>query len=309
VKDHTQNLKHDLEIARDLPSFGCSVKEAEDYTRRLATSHYENFTVATYLLPRHLRQPFCNVYAYCRWADDLGDEIGDTVKSLELLNWWGEELEKCYRGATSHPVFIALRSTIDAFRIPITPFSDLLIAFRQDQTITRYDTWDGVIDYCKYSANPVGRLVLYLCGYSDGERQSLSDFTCTALQLANFWQDVSRDLDKDRIYIPLEVLREHGFSEQALFARAFDERYRALMKILVERTRDLFLKGQPLAQSVSPGVRVDIELFSRCGLALLDSIEAIGYNTLQQRPSLDTKTKLKLIGRAVGEQVLSYARR
>jgi squalene synthase HpnC len=299
----------ELEIARNLPPPGCSIKQAEEYTHRLATSHYENFTVATYLLPRHLRQPFCNVYAYCRWADDLGDEIADTARSLELLNWWGGELEKCYEGASRHPVFIALRSTIDNFKIPITPFSDLLVAFRQDQTVHRYETWDAVIEYCKYSANPVGRLVLYLCGYSDSERQTLSDFTCTALQLANFWQDVSRDLDKGRIYIPFEFINAHGFSEEALFARAFNQCYRDLMKVLVDRTRGLFRKGLPLAETVSANVRIDIELFSRCGLALLDSIEAIGYNTLQHRPSLDTKTKLKLIGRAVGDQVLSYARR
>jgi squalene synthase HpnC len=303
------NASFELEIARQLPPAGCSLKNAEEYTRRLATGHYENFTVATYLLPKHLRQHFYNVYAYCRWSDDLGDEVGDTQKSLELLNWWGEELVQCYSGASTHPVFIALKNTIDQFHIPITPFSDLLIAFRQDQTVLRYPTWNDVVGYCKYSANPVGRLVLYLCGYSDSERQTLSDFTCTALQLANFWQDVSRDLDKNRIYVPLETLDTYGFSEAKLFARAFNIHYRDAIKHLVERTRDLFQQGMPLAQTVAPNIRVDIDLFTRCGLALLDSIESIGYNTLQQRPSLDAKTKIKLIGRAVGEQVLSYARR
>jgi squalene synthase HpnC len=299
----------DLDIARDLPEAGCSRQRAEEYTRHLATSHYENFTVATYLLPKQLRQPFYNVYAYCRWADDLGDEIGDTARSLELLDWWGEELKKCYSGSSSHPVFIALQHTIQQFDIPIVPFADLLTAFRQDQTIQRYPTWDDVLHYCKYSANPVGRLVLYLCGYRDSQRQTLSDFTCTALQLANFWQDVSRDLDKNRIYIPLDMLRTHGLTEDDLFRRNFDDRYPLLMAALVGKTRELFNRGVPLTQMVDSKIRVDIDLFSRCGLALLDSIEAIGYNTLQKRPSLDSRAKLKLIGRAVGEHVLSYARR
>lgn len=299
----------ELDIARNLPEPGCSLLRAEEYTRHLATSHYENFTVATYLLPKHLRQPFCNVYAYCRWADDLGDEIGDRAKSLELLDWWGAELEKCYCGTSTHPVFIALQDTVRRFDIPIIPFSDLLVAFKQDQTITRYPTWDDVMHYCRYSANPVGRLVLYLCGYRDAERQTLSDFTCTALQLANFWQDVARDLEKDRIYIPLDMLHDHGLSEPELFGKVFDKRYSALMRTLVDQTRDLFNKGVRLTEMVDARIRVDIDLFSRCGLAVLDSIEDIGYNTLQQRPSLDTKAKLKLIGRAVGEHVLSYARR
>jgi squalene synthase HpnC len=302
-------LPVDLEIARELPAPGSSLKQAEQYTQRLATRHYENFTVATYLLPRHLRRHFYNVYAYCRWADDLGDEVGDPAVSLQLLDWWGEELRQCYAGEAVHPVFIALRETIGAFNIPITPFSDLLSAFRQDQTVFRYPTWDSVMQYCQYSANPVGRLVLYLCGYHDGERQSLSDFTCTALQLANFWQDVSRDLEKGRIYIPLELMAAHGVDEAQLTGHAFDARYAALMSVLVARTRELFRKGLPLTRSLEGSIRVDIDLFSRCGLALLDAIESAGYNTLQHRPTLSGATKLKLIGRAVGEHTLTYARR
>ena len=298
-----------LEIARELPPLGSSLEQAEQYTRWLATRHYENFTVATYLLPRRLRQHFYNVYAYCRWADDLGDEIGDPARSLELLDWWQEELEQCYAGTTGHPVFTALRKTIDTFNIPITPFADLLIAFRQDQTTPRYPTWDSVIDYCRYSANPVGHLVLYLGGYDDPGRQALSDSTCTALQLANFWQDVARDLEKNRIYIPLELLAVYGLNEFDLFGKAFDVRYVELMRSLLGRTRELFNKGLPLAASVDRNLRIDIELFSRCGLALLDAIESIGYNTLQQRPTLSAATKLKLLGRALGEHALTYARR
>src|SRR6266850_6455139 len=212
-------LPVDLEIARGLPPSGGSLKQAERYTRWLATHHYENFTVASVFLPRHLRQHFYNVYAYCRWADDLADEIPETAKALELLNWWGGELGQCYAGSASHPVFIALQGTIEKFSIPINPFSDLLAAFRQDQTVRRYATWNDVLDYCRYSANPVGRLVLYLCGYADSERQLLSDYTCTALQLANFWQDVSRDLNKDRIYIPLDFLASYGLTPSDLFER------------------------------------------------------------------------------------------
>jgi squalene synthase HpnC len=299
----------ELEIARALPPAGSSLKDAEQYTRRLATQHYENFTVATYLVPRELRQHFYNIYAYCRWADDLGDEVGDPVRSLELLDWWHEELRECYAGKATHPVFIALRNTIERFSIPITPFSDLLTAFRQDQTVTRYPTWEAVQRYCLYSANPVGRLVLYLGGYSDERRQSLSDFTCTALQLANFWQDVARDLKKNRIYIPLDSLTAFGLDESALFQHVFDVRYVELMKSLVERTRELFHKGMPLAQLVDHKLRVDIELFSRCGLAVLDSIEAIGYNTLQQRPTLSTTSKMRLLGRALVEHGLTYVKR
>src|SRR6266487_2066835 len=298
-----------LEIARELPPLSSSLEQAQEYTRWLAIHHYENFTLTTYLLPRHLRQHFYNVYAYCRWADDLADEISDGGTALELLDWWEGELHQCYTGSATHPVFIALRQTVKIFGIPKKPFCDLLIAFRQDQTVHRHPTWDSVLRYCQYSANPVGRLVLYLCGYHDCERQALSDFTCTALQLANFWQDVSRDLDKDRIYIPADLMASTGLGEADLFDRRCDGRYRRLMRILVERTGELFRKGLPLAQCVAPNLRIDIELFSRGGLAVLDAIESIGYNTLEQRPSLTGAAKLKLIGRALGEHALTYATR
>ena len=275
----------ELEIAQGVPPPGCSVAEAERYTRWLATHHYENFNVASWLLPKRLHQHFYNLYAYCRWADDLGDEIADPQRALGLLNEWDVELRDCYAGRPSHPVFIALRETIIACDIPIKPFSDLLIAFRQDQTVYRYADWSSVLNYCSYSANPVGRLVLYLCGYRDAELQEFSDATCTALQLANFWQDVGRDLDKSRIYIPAEALAAHGLSEDDIVARRFDARYVSLMKELILRTRALFEAGLPLASCVDSALRVDIEMFSRGGIAVLDSIEAIGYNTLRQRPS------------------------
>jgi squalene synthase HpnC len=300
----------ELEIARKLPAEGCCPKEAQHYTRWLATHHYENFHVVSWLLPRKLHQHFYNVYAYCRWSDDLGDEVPDRGRALRLLGAWEDELRLIYQkdGKLSHPVLIALAETIRAKDIPIQPFLDLLKAFRQDQTVERYATWDDVLDYCVYSANPVGRLVLYLCGHRDERRQRLSDFTCTALQLANFWQDVSRDLEKGRIYIPLSMLAAHALTEEEIVARRFDARYVTLMKDLIQRTRTLFNAGLPLASQVNGALRTDIELFSRGGMAILDAIEVAGYNTLANRPALTKKIKLRLLSRAIGSRVMGTFR-
>jgi len=297
----------ELEIARNLPQEGCALDEAQRYTRRLATHHYENFNVVSWFLPKRLHQHFYNVYAYCRWSDDLGDEVRDPARALALLDAWEDELRLIYARSQEplHPVLIALAETIREKSIPVEPFADLLRAFRQDQSVRRYATWNDVVGYCVYSANPVGRLVLYLCDYRDEERQLLSDFTCTALQLANFWQDVSRDLEKGRIYIPLDALAEFGLTEADIVSRRFDERYVALMKSLIARTRELFAAGLPLTQRVDSTLRIDLELFSRGGLAILDAIEAAGYNTLEHRPALTKKTKLSLVGRAFGAKVFS----
>ncbi|MGB9010214.1 MAG: squalene synthase HpnC [Candidatus Acidiferrales bacterium] len=291
----------ELEIARNLPPANCAPAEAERYTRWLATHHYENFNVVSWLLPRRLHQHFYNLYAYCRWSDDLGDEISDPARALQLLDAWEDELRLIYApgGGPSHPVLVALAETIRAKDIPVRPFSDLLRAFRQDQTIQRYQTWDEVLEYCVYSANPVGRLVLYLCDYRDEARHKLSDQTCTALQLANFWQDVSRDLEKGRIYIPLEALAAHGLTEADIVNKRFDARYVALMKSLIARTRAIFQAGMPLAKTVAPFLRVDLEMFSRGGLAILDAIETSGYNTLEHRPALTKWTQLGLLGRTL----------
>ena len=231
-------------------------------------------------------------------------------RALELLDAWEDELQLCYAAerGPSHPVLIALRETIRAKDIPQKPFSDLLRAFRQDQRVQRYATWDGVLDYCVYSANPVGRLVLYLCGYRDAERQKLSDYTCTALQLANFWQDVSRDLEKGRIYIPLDALAEHGLTEADIVERRFSERYVSLMKDLIARTRELFAAGMPLVGSVEGPIRVDIEMFSRGGLAILDAIESSGYDTLNHRPALTKWTQIRLLTRALAGRAMSKDR-
>ncbi len=289
----------ELEIAERAPANNCSPAAAQDYTRWLATHHYENFNVASWLLPKDLHQHFYNLYAYCRWADDLGDEVPQKERALELLDWWERELDACYDGRPSHPVFVALRETILAKNIPKQPFADLLRAFRQDQNVKRYPTWDSMIGYCVYSANPVGRLVLYLCAYRDEERQAMSDSTCTALQLANFWQDVDRDLEKGRIYIPLEVAALHGLAEDDIVERRFDERYVNLMKDLIARTRVLFAQGAPLAKTVIGRLSVDLEMFSRGGLAVLDAIEAMGYDTLHQRPAISNAKQVRLLARSL----------
>jgi squalene synthase HpnC len=286
-----------LEIARRLPPRGCPREQAEIYTRWLARHHHENFVVASWLLPRRFQQHFFNLYAYCRWADDLGDEVADPAAALALLDWWEAELCAAYAGRPAHPVFVALAPTIEQFEIPMEPFLDLLRAFRQDQLVHRYPDWEAVLDYCRYSANPVGRLVLLLLGHRDPERQALSDATCTGLQLANFWQDVARDLAKDRIYIPLDLAAAHGLAEADLAARRFDERYAGLMRELIARTRRLFEAGLPLAEQVAPELRTDIELFSRGGLAVLDAIEATGWNTLEHRPAVSRATQFRLLGR------------
>lgn len=289
----------ELAIARHLPPVGCTLAQAREYVRWLATHQYENFHVVSRLLPRRLHDDFYSVYAYCRWADDLGDEIQSASRSLELLDEWERELERCYEGRPAHPVFIALAPTAREREIPIEPFRDLLRAFRQDQTVHRYSDWESLINYCRYSANPVGRLVLYIAGYRDEERQTLSDRTCTALQLANFWQDVGRDLKKGRIYIPMDLARAHRVSEDDIVAKKFTPGFIALMKELIGRTRVLFSAGAPLETMVERHLRVDLELFRRGGIAVLDAIDRGGYDTLHHRPALGKLVKAGLLGRAI----------
>ncbi len=269
--------------------------EAALYCEKLAKSHYENFLVAGVFCPAPLRQHFYNVYAYCRISDDLGDEIGDTAKSLILLDWWEDELDAMYRGEPRHPVFVALKETVEKFGIPADPFRNLLIAFRQDQTVTRYETYEQLMGYCKNSANPVGRLVLYLCGYSDEQRLALSDETCTALQLANFWQDVTRDLLKDRVYLPLEDLARFNYSVDDLFNRKFTPQFGELMRFEVERTKLLFAAGAKLGELVDRRVRLDVEMFSRGGIEVLRLIEAQNYDVLTNRPSVSKARQFQML--------------
>jgi len=281
-----------------IPAVPPPLSEAQRYCERLARSHYENFSVASWFLPSRLKQHFFNVYAYCRISDDLGDEVGDARASLELLDAWEAELNACFSGSPRHPVFVALTETVRQLDIPKQPFADLLTAFRQDQHVTRYPRFEDLLGYCRNSANPVGRLVLYVCGYRDGERQGLSDFTCTALQLANFWQDVSVDYGKGRIYLPLEDLERFGVREDDIAGQSNTPAFCQMMKFEVERARDWFRQGLPLVQKVDRELAIDIELFSRGGQEILNAIERQGGAVLGRRPAISKSRKLALVARA-----------
>lgn len=272
-----------------------SLPEARDYCARLAKSHYENFLVASLFVPGHLKQHFYNVYAYCRISDDLGDESGGPEKALPLLDWWESELDACYAGRPQHPVFVALAETNARFGIPREPYADLLRAFRQDQTVTRYPTYAQLLGYCRYSANPVGRLVLYLCGYSDPQRQGYSDATCTALQLANFWQDVARDYAIGRIYLPLEDMARFGVSEEDIAGSRFTPAFAQLLQFECERAKVLFAEGLKLCPLVDRRIRLDIEMFSRGGQEILRRIEAQGYDVLTRRPTIPKKRQIAIL--------------
>lgn len=294
-----------LELSRfgpDTPHRLISLAEARSYCSRLARRHYENFTVASLLLPRRLLQHFHNVYAYCRWADDLADESGGGAHALNLLHWWKQELIRCYEDKPNHPVMVALRETIHQFRIPRDPFINLLFAFEQDQLVKRYQTFEQLLGYCRYSANPVGHLVLYLCAAHNDENSALSDHICTALQLANFWQDVARDFDIDRVYLPEEDRRQFGYADADLEHRRFTPGFVELMRFEVERTRDLFYRGMPLVERMNPNVRLDIELFIQGGLAILGKIEGLGYNVWQDRPVLSKMDKARLLTSALARR-------
>jgi squalene synthase HpnC len=281
-----------------IPQTPPSLDEARAYCAHLARTHYENFSVASWFLPARLRQHFFNVYAYCRISDDLGDEVGDPTASLELLEQWERQLDACYDATPRHPVFVALAETVREFDIPKHEFSDLLRAFRQDQTVTRFETFNDLLAYCRYSANPVGHLVLYLCGYRDAERQKLSDFTCTALQLANFWQDVTSDYAKGRIYLPLEDLHRFRVSEDDIARNQNTAAFRELMQFEVARARDWFAQGLPLIKQVDRELAIDLDLFSRGGQEILNAIEKQNYAVLGNRPAISKPRKLALVARA-----------
>lgn len=268
-----------------------SLAAAERYCRELACSHYENFPVASWLLPRRLHQHFYNVYAFCRWADDLGDETGDPDQSLRLLEWWQGELDRCYAGETSHPVFIALSPTIERFQIPREPFANLISAFIQDQHVHRYETYEQLLDYCRRSANPVGRIILTLCERFNEENATLSDSICTGLQLANFWQDVARDFDIGRVYLPQADRERCGYTDADLAGRVTNSAFQKLMKCEVDRARDLLQQGIPLVSRMPGRLRIEIDLFIRGGLLILKGIEKTDYRVWERRPVV-TKTQL-----------------
>ena len=274
-----------------------TLDEARAWCHQLATSHYENFHVATFFLPSLVRPHFEGLYAFCRVSDDLGDEVGDTATALRLLNTWGAMLDQCYDAPAQsrHPVFVALRETIVACDLPRTLFHDLLRAFKQDQIKTRYDTWDEAVDYSRYSANPVGRLVLMVCGYRDGPRALLSDKICTALQLANFWQDAVRDSEIGRRYIPTEYMLRFGVAEGQVEGRVFTPEFAAMMRALVDRTRAMLHQGAALSITVDDELRVTLDLFRKGGEAVLDGIAAQHYDVLRGRPVVTRRKKLMLL--------------
>jgi squalene synthase HpnC len=294
-----------MPFSDDLHRFGpdadysLSLVEAKEYCARLTASHYENFSVVTWLTPRELRPAFAAIYAFCRWSDDLGDEVGDTARAAELLNWWRGELRAMFEGEARHPVFLALRETVAEFGIPIGPFEALISAFQQDQVVNDYATYAQLLDYCTRSADPVGHLVLYLARSFNEDNAQLSDRTCTGLQLANFWQDVARDLDIPRIYLPREDRERFGYRDQDLHARRFNTAFRELLAFEVARARDLLIEGRALVPRLPRKLAVDIDLFSRGGLAILDRIEAQGYDVWAKRPEVGKFAKVGLLLRAI----------
>ena len=284
------------------------LEDSRRYTRALTGAHYENFAVASLLVPRRLRQDYCNVYAYCRWADDLGDETGDPAKSLDLLDWWRCELRSMYSGQASHPVFVALRETVARHRLPSKDFEDLLHAFEQDQHIRRYGTYADLLEYCRYSANPVGRLVLRLNDCSDEALFDLSDRICTALQLANHWQDIRRDWGMDRVYIPIEVMESHGYClemlAEDLASGSASADCKSTVRDLTERTAALFVSGRPLADQLKGRLGLEIELFARAGMAVLEKIRAQGWDTIANRPTIHKAERTMLLLRVLGRRLV-----
>lgn len=277
-----------------------SLVEAEQYCERLARMHYENFPVVSWLLPKRLHQEFFNVYAFCRWADDLGDEVGDRALALELLGWWWKELDDCYAGQVRHPVFVALRGTIERFRLPIDPFRDLISAFEQDQRVTDYRTYAELLDYCQRSANPVGRIVLRLGECDTPENVNWSDLICTGLQLANFWQDVARDHVIGRLYLPQEDRERFGYTAQQLAQQRSTPEFIELLRFEVARARELLLAGQPLVRSVPSWLELDIDLFIQGGLRILKEIETIRFQVWESRPVVRKGAALGLFIQGVG---------
>jgi len=272
-----------------------SLSAARRYCRRLARRHYENFPVASWFLPRRYRQHFYNIYAYCRWADNLADLAPAPQQALVWLSWWESHLRACFQNRAIHPVFIALQETIQQFQIPPDPFVDLLVAFRQDQQVTRYDTFDQLLTYCRYSANPVGRLVLYVAGCHDPQRVVLADAICTGLQLANFWQDVAEDWKRGRIYLPLAHLRRFGGDETPIIRGVSTTAFKRALAAACDEAEGWLQRGKPLVGLVPSFLRMEVALFIEGGLAILQAIRQQDYEVLTNRPTLSRCQKLGLL--------------
>ncbi len=277
------------------PRGAAALAEAYDFCSRLARTHYENFTIASWLMPRAMRKHMHAIYAYARMADDFADEEHDPAK----LDEWERELDLAYAGAPRHPVFVALADTARRFAIPRQPFADLLKAFRSDLEFRGFETIGDLLEYSRYSANPVGRLVLYLFGYGDAERQQLADKVCSGLQLANFWQDIAIDLDKGRVYLPRQDLARFGVSLDELRLHHTNSSFIALMRHEAAGARELLVAGAALARMVDRRLGRDIMMFAGGGLAILNAIERAGYDVFRQRPALGKLDYLRLGWRAL----------
>lgn len=287
-----------------------SLAQARAYCSWVARTHYENFSVVSWYLPRRLRPAIEAIYAYCRWADDLTDETRHGTETLQLLQWWREQLHCCYAGGECrHPVFVALRPVLQRFAIPRRPFEDLLSAFEQDQRQNRYTTYAQLLDYCCRSANPVGHIVLYLFDCYEPRRAALADEICTGLQLANFWQDVARDKDRGRIYLPIEDCHRFGYTEEDFAARRCNQAFRELLRFQVERTYGFFDRGEHLLPLLPPAAQAPVELFLLGGRAVLQAIANQGYDVWQQRPIVTSAMKRKLLAKALSHSLKSATRR
>ena len=289
-------LRH-VELVLAPPPVPPTPEEAFRFSAALARRHYENFSLASLLIHPRLRKHVFSLYGFFRTTDDLGDEAaGDR---LALLDRWEEELEAAFQGKARHPVLVALGETAREFDLPLEPFRKIILANRMDQDKRRYRTYQELLHYCDHSANPVGRLYLMLFGYRDEGLFELSDATCTALQLTNLWQDVARDMEKGRIYLPQEDMDRFGYSEGDLLRGVADDRFRQLMALEVDRARELFRRGYPLYRRLSGFLRVEVRLFSEGGLAILRKIEELGYDTLHRRPTLSRGEKLSIFLRTL----------
>jgi squalene synthase HpnC len=273
-----------------------SLDDAFRYCERLTRRHYENFPVASLFIPADKRKHVSALYAFARIADDVADEPGMTpAERMDALNDWGDQLVDCYHGRTRHPVFVALSNTVERFEIPIELFQRLLTAFRSDVTTHRYETFDDVLAYCRNSADPVGRLVLLLFNYRSERMMQHADAICTALQLTNFWQDLSIDLEKNRLYVPLADLQRFGYHEEELFARRTTVEFRYLMASLVDRTEHLFRRGKPLLEMVGRDLRFELRLTWRGGMRILRKIKQQQYNVFAKRPVLTFRDTMALV--------------
>ena len=276
-----------------------SAEDGFRYCETIARNHYENFPIASRFVSKDIRKYVWTIYAFARIADDYADEPGFTLaERMDNLNQWELYLDECYNGNPTHRVFAALAETVERFQLPHELFQNLLTAFRADVTVTRYETYEDVLAYCRNSANPIGRLLLLLLNYRSEPMMQLSDSICTALQLTNFWQDVSVDLKKDRIYLPIEELEEFGYSEQDLFNQTVNNRFRNLMAFQVRRTADLFVEGKPLLTMVGKDLSMELKLTWNGGTRILQKIHEQNYDVLTKRPALTALDKLGLLFRS-----------